>query len=98
MAIDKGEATVTMRTQERTWRIEIESPAGQMPYITAHRETIISLSDGTVIGRESGIQVRRTLEQLARDSEALAMASAIPDIIDRWRKEDLAKAPEGVGA
>lgn len=96
MAIDKGEETVTLRTQERTWRIEIESPAGQMPYITAHRETIVSLPDGTVVGKESGIQVRRNLEQLSKDAEALAMAAAIPDIIDRWRKDDLAKGSDGL--
>lgn len=89
MAIDKGEQTLTLRTQERTWRIEIESPSGQVPTVTAHRETITSLPDGTVIGREPGIRVFRSFADLSDDKEAIAMASAIPDIIDRWRNEDL---------
>jgi hypothetical protein len=99
MATDLGETVLTVKTSERTWRTEIESPLGAVPSITAHRETVRA-AGGNVISRASGIQVGRSFADLGDDSVTVAgksysakeIAAVIPAFIDKWRSEDIAAA------
>jgi hypothetical protein len=38
MALDQGTVTVAVTSQERTWRVNIETPQGADPTITIQRE------------------------------------------------------------
>lgn len=104
MAIKTGKKTVTIEETERTWRTEIESPFGGEPTITAHREVMQVAEDGSVISRETGITVRRTLAELVESNDkvtvgknvytAAEIAAAIPAFIDQWREADLERLAE----
>lgn len=106
MAIDKGETTLTVRTSERTWRVEIETARGQVPTITAHRETI-RVAGEDLISRETGIVVRRSLDELEQSKDsvtaygitvtALQMAALVAAFVDQWREQDLAAADAAAG-
>jgi hypothetical protein len=46
--------TATVTKPSRIWRSNIESVNGQAPILTAHREQIIALDDGTEIHNPKG--------------------------------------------
>lgn len=102
---DRGTKSVTIKTIERSWRINIESPVGASPVLTAHRE-IVQKAGGEVVGRETGIQVTRTLSAVKGDTvqvngktfNAGDVADAIAAIIDKWREEDIAAAAAAAAA
>lgn len=97
MAIDQGSETVTIKTEERTWRIQIETPKGADASITIFREVVRYLPDGTVLSKEAGGEVRRSLSQVAAQAFQLKsgtmtgadVAGALAAIADVWRAEDL---------
>lgn len=104
MAIDKGEEAVTIRTEERTWRIQIETPKGLDPNVTVFRETVRSLPDGTIISKEATEEVRRSFSSISEqkfDIRGMAITGAqvagiLAAVADIWRQEDL-KAVQAEG-
>ena len=49
MAIDKGQSTKTFRTEDRTWRLQMDCPKGEIPDIEIFRERCETcLEDGTI--------------------------------------------------
>ena len=102
MATEQGTSTIVVTTEERTWRTNIETPKGGDPVVTAYRETIKTLSDGTVLGRDQmSIRVDRSFSStVANDDKvtllngkvisAVEMAEAVAAFIDMWRHQDAA--------
>lgn len=100
MAIDKGTSTITMKSQERTWRINIETPMNVDPTITIWREIVKTDSDGSLISKEQSVGVGRAFSAVGaqkvtvpRTSVVLTLeqlAETIAEIADMWRKEDIA--------
>lgn len=97
MAIDKGTKTLDIKTEERTWRITIETPKGGDPTVTIHRETVRTAPDGSVISKEPGATVIRSLSRSAAQSfkigedvyDVAEIAGVIAAITDVWRQEDI---------
>lgn len=97
MAIDQGTETVSISTQERTWRINIETPIGQTPTVTAFREIIKSDGGGTIFAREIGIEVSRLADAVAAETFTAAgatvtgaqLAALISKAVDQWRQQDI---------
>jgi hypothetical protein len=100
MAIDQGTAAVTVSAQERTWRINIETPFGADPTITVQREEVKTV-DGVVISKTPNAVVTRGLSATAAQSLTAGgvtvtmaqLAVIIAAAADTWRTEDLAKPP-----
>jgi hypothetical protein len=96
MAIIKPTKTVEVIPQDRTRLIEIASPFGQVPILTAHRESI-EVAAGEVVKRENALSTTRTLAQVAELSHTCAdgtvvkvrhLAECLPAWIDAWAQED----------
>lgn len=104
MAIDQGTETLAITTQERTWRINIETPKGGDAVVTVHREKVRTYPDGTVISREMVAEVRRSLSATAAQQITLGgntytvaeIAGVISAIADAWREEDIANTKERI--
>jgi hypothetical protein len=101
MAIDQGTEVIALTSQERTWRINIETPKGGEPVVTVWRETVKTASDGSIISREGvGRPVERSLSAIAGQTYNVGgktyttaeIAGAIAVIADAWRQEDIAAA------
>lgn len=98
MATELGESAGTIRRQERTSRIIIQTPLGGMPTVEIARELVVTF-EGKVISREEVAQITRTLGQVSEDEVTLgsrkfkgsAMAEVIAAFADKWRAEDIAK-------
>ena len=104
MAIDQGSSTVTINSQERTWRVNIETAKGQDPVVTAYREEVKTASDGTIVSKESNTQTQRSLSTVAKETQpftpttpgvvtGVELATLIADRIDMWRKADMTAKP-----
>jgi hypothetical protein len=105
MAIDQGTETLTVKTQERTWRINIESAMDTDYVFTVHRETVKTDPAGIVVSKVSNaIVVTRGVGAIADQEYVVGgqtyttqeIANVIAEMADTWRKEDLA-APPPVG-
>jgi len=97
MAIDQGTETIAVNTQERTWRINIETQRGVDPVVTAFRETVRTGPDGEVISKEISGNTSRALSAVAAQAFTVAgksytsaeIAVVIAMIADTWRQEDI---------
>ncbi len=106
MAIDQGTETVSISTQERTWRINIETPLGQTPVVTAFREIIKADSGGTIFARAIGIEVSRLADAVATEKFTAAgatvtgaqLAALISKAVDQWRQQDIDAVKPVAGA
>ena len=92
MAITHEDVTKQIQSETRTWRINIETPRGVVPVITAHRE-LIKTADGELIGSSPMPAVERNVGSVISETVTLAsgkvvsvadMVEAIPAFIDRW--------------
>jgi hypothetical protein len=98
MAIDQGATTIAVTTQERTWRVNIETPKGADPVVTVYREVVRTGPDGAVISKEMSGTASRGLTAIAAESHTLngktltmaELAGFIALIADAWRTEDIA--------
>lgn len=90
--------TITVRTVERPWRIEIERPSGSPVVITGHIERARK-TGGTTLGSEKGVSVVRsrdvikdeTVSYKNRDVSIDDALAVIALAIEKWRKEDRQK-------
>jgi hypothetical protein len=104
MALALGTESVVVTSQERTWRINIETPLGGDPVVTIYRETVRTAVDGTLISRETAAGVSRSLSDVAAQSLSVAgnkyttaeIAGVIAAIADTWRQEDIDAAAAAV--
>lgn len=109
MATTPTTEQLTLTSQERTWRCQIETPFGSDYVLQAFRETVRT-ADGALFGqpdKNAGV-VTRTLSNAAADTVTLAsgktvnvpeLAEALVRHIEAWRAADLAppvvEEPEG---
>jgi hypothetical protein len=106
MALDQGTVTVAVTSQERTWRVSIETPRGVDPTIKVFREEVKTDANGIVISKTVGVRVSRGLSVTAAQSFTVAgktyttaeIAVVIAAIADAWRTEDIAAAAAKVTA
>jgi hypothetical protein len=97
MAIDQGTATVAVTSQERTWRVNIETPLGADPSITIQREEVKTDPSGAVLSKNPNAVVSRGLSAIATEQFTVGsrtytvaeIATVIAAIADQWRTEDL---------
>jgi hypothetical protein len=102
MAIEQGTETVTVTSQERTWRVNIETAMGADPVVTAFRETIRTASDGSVISKEPAGSTERRLSAVETQSFTVngkaytgaEIADIIAAVADTWRQQDIAAVAE----
>lgn len=105
MASESITENVTLTTQERTWRIQIETQRGEDYLLEAFRETVRTI-DGEAFGapdKNAGV-VRRALSKAALDTvtldsgktiSVLELAEALVKHIETWRAEDLTPVEQG---
>lgn len=99
MAKNLGTASLTVSSERRTWRVQVDCVKGQSPVLTAHRELLRSV-DGAVISRDQNAGVvSRSLAQVAAQEIILAdgtvitpahIAEALAAYIELWEEEDVA--------
>lgn len=96
MAIDRGTKNVALSSEERTWRINIETPKNGDPVVTIYREVIASDADG-IISKTPSAAVTRSLSATAGKSIKIGsstvtvgdIANLIANLADAWRQEDI---------
>lgn len=107
-ALPAGSVAVELTNQDRAWRTNLESPHGQAPVVTVHREIIGLSPENEVITREpvaSGSTRTMNTELLTLPTEKVTLASGkvlttaeimegVKLTLDRWRTEDLTPPPE----
>lgn len=106
MAIDQGTETLVVSTQERSWRISIDTPKGGDPVVTVHREIVRTAPDGAVISKETCAQVSRSLSATAAQTFKIGgasytvaeIATVIAAVADIWREEDIKIEAQRVAA
>lgn len=99
MAINQKTETITVKTEERTWCITIDTPKNSDPTVTIHREIVKTAPDGSITLREPSGIVKRSLSttssqkfKIGNESYTTAeIAGVIAAIADIWREEDIAK-------
>jgi|SRR5947209_9693779 len=100
MAIDQGTETLAIKTQERTWRLTIETPKGGQYVATAYREVVRTTPDGTVISKEPSGMTSRVLSDVQAEVQPFTPAAAgwisgaelaglLAARADAWRQADL---------
>lgn len=99
MAVDQGSQSVVVTTQERTWRVNIETAKGADPVVTVFRELIKWTEDGTMISRGEAQSATRSLSAVANDTITVPgtaivitmaqVAATIAATADLWRQEDM---------
>jgi hypothetical protein len=103
MAIDQGTATIAVTSQERTWRVNIETPKGADPVVTAYRELVRTGPDGAIISKEMVGSTERAASQVATEMQPFTpavpgqvsgteLAGLISARADMWRLADIAAA------
>lgn len=110
MASNQGTETVSVTTQERTWRVNIETARHADPVVTGYREIVRTASDGSLIAAEQAPQAERKLSAVAAQTlpftaatagviTGLELAGLIAAWVDKWREEDIAvPVPQALGA
>lgn len=103
MAKHISSSSLTVDTERRTWRIQVECPKGASPTLQAHRELIRSV-DGVIIARDQNAgTVVRALSVVAAEEIELHdgtvltpahIAEALVALIETWETEDEAPTPE----
>ncbi len=100
MATILGTETLDLTKEERTWRINIDSPKGEDPVVTAWREIVRTAPDGTVISREQAGSIQRALSTVAENTIPVPggngmqlsieqLAATIAATADQWRQQDI---------
>lgn len=97
MAINQVTETITVKTEERTWCITIDTPKNSDPTVTIHREIVKTAPDGSIISKEPIGMVKRSLSatssqkfKIGNESYTTAeIAGVIAAIADVWREEDI---------
>jgi hypothetical protein len=103
MAIDQGTATIAVTSQERTWRVNIETPKGCDPVVTAYRELVRTGPDGAIISKEPIGDTQRCASEVASEPQPFVpavpgqvsgaeLAALISARADMWRLADIAAA------
>jgi len=100
MAIDQGTATATIASQERTWRVNIETALGADPVVSIYREEVKTVN-GALLSKTPNAVVTRSLSATASQSFTVGektytmaeLATVIAAAADTFRAEDLAKPP-----
>lgn len=102
MAIEQGTETIAVTSQERTWRINIETAKGADPVVTAFREVVKTAADGSVISHEAASSAERKLSTVLKETITVPgtatvltmaqLAATIAATADQWRTEDIAAA------
>lgn len=103
MAIDKGTETIAIISQERTWRVNIETAKGTDPFVTVLRETVQTAIDGSIISKTAAPPAERALSTVATENQPFTpsvagqisgaeLAKLIADRGDMWRTQDIAIA------
>ncbi len=95
MAIDLGTSTVTLSSQERTWRINLETPLGQDPTITVYREDIKKDGNNAIVSQENAKMLSRNLSAVASEAHTVGdktytlaeLATVIAAVADAWSQE-----------
>jgi hypothetical protein len=104
MAIDQGTATIVVTSQERTWRVNIETAKGADPVVTAYRELVRAGPDGAIISKEPIGDTQRSASAVATEMQPFTpavpgqvsgaeLAGLIAARMDMWRLADIAAAP-----
>lgn len=103
MAIDQGTETVAITTEERTWRITIDTPKGADPTVTIHRQTVRSTPDGSVLAVDNiNNPIRRSLSTIAKEEitvdgvtlSGVQTAAFLSAWADMWRQQDIDRLEE----
>lgn len=100
MAIELGTETITVVSQERTYRVNIETALGSDPIVTAFREQVKTANDQTLMKHDT-VMVRRALSAVVTETQpftpatvgvitALELAGLIASRVDMWRSQDSA--------
>jgi hypothetical protein len=103
MAIDQGTATIAVTSQERTWRVNIETPKGADPVVTAFRELVRTGPNGEIISKEPIGNTQRSASTVATEMQPFTpavpgqvsgaeLAGLISARADIWRLADIAAA------
>ncbi len=103
MAITQGTETISVTSEERTWRLEIFTEKGQQYSVRAHRETVRTDSEGNILSRERGVTVERTFSAIATEQFTIAgkaytggeVADALSAIADIRRQQDISRQEAG---
>jgi len=99
MTIDLS--SFTGKTQERTYRIEVNIPYEGDAFLRAYREIIVIDDKGTLLGRQEGDVVDRVFSDISALSFPLAdgttltgqqFSDAIDGVTDQLRQTDIAAA------
>jgi hypothetical protein len=106
MAITISTETIAVTTEERTWRVNIETPRGEVPTVTVFREVVRTDAPGAVISRVQGATISRQADAVAEQSFTAAgitvtgaqLASLVAQAADQWRQEDIAAAARTVAS
>ena len=64
MAIELGQKTITVKESSRTWRTQIESPRGQMPWIEVFRERVSEPTEGEATTYPNVVPLRIDADKL----------------------------------
>lgn len=93
MATNQTTETLTLTTEERTWRVECFCEDGTDYQMVIHREKLSKDASGNVIQRDRSLPtVTRTVSQVMGDKDALQMLGLIKAKSDGWAQEDAEKA------
>lgn len=103
MALAQGTATIAVTTQERTWRVEIETALGADPVVTVYRQTVKTDPSGNVLSIEMAPIARRALSAISAETQAFTpsvaglitggeLAALIAARADVWRQADITAA------
>ena len=101
MAIDQGTATLAVTTQERTWRVNIETQRLTDPVITAYRQVVRTAADSSIVSIENAPTTQRSASAIAAETQTFTpatvgvvtgaeLASLIAARADMWREQDIA--------
>ncbi len=106
MAVSKGQKSLQVNVETRTWRVEVFCEKGQVPTVVAHRETVTVDEQGGIVSNVRAPQpVTRTLDKVATQEFTVGgkkytvaeIAAVIAEIADAWDDEDQsASEPEVV--
>ena len=64
MAINRGTKSLTVSTEERTWRVNIETPLGGDPVVTVWRELVTKDAEGNIIAKVPSETTSRSLSKV----------------------------------
>lgn len=99
MATTLSTEVLTVTSERRTWRIQIESSVGTVPTLTAHRELVKKVGADVLSKDQNAGVVNRSLaavyseEVICNDGTVVTpahIAEALVQLIESWEIEDVA--------